>query len=64
VALATATSIFAGTPLLIRPATVAFTPVAVRRRTGITLAAVLAGAPVAPGAPVASRTLLVRHVPY
>ena len=51
-ALVPAASILARTPLLIRPAAVAFPSVAVGRRAGITLAAVFAGTPVASGTPV------------
>ena len=51
-ALAPVTSILARTPLLIRPATVAFPSVAVLRWAGVTLATVLSGSTVAAGAPV------------
>jgi hypothetical protein len=50
--LAIAASILAGTSLLIRSTTVAFPPVAFRRRGSVTFAAVLSGTPVAPGTPV------------
>jgi hypothetical protein len=54
VALATAASIFAGTPLLTGAATLVLASVAFRRRAGIALAAVLSGTTVAAGAPVAA----------
>jgi len=47
-----AASILARTPLLIRPAAVAFPSVAVRRWAGVTLAAVFAGTPAVSGTPV------------
>jgi hypothetical protein len=53
VALAVAAPIFAGTPVIIRPA-VAFTSIAFRRRCGIALAPVLSRTPVLSGAPVAA----------
>jgi len=43
VELASASSILAGTPLLVRPAAVAFSSVAVLRRGGVTLAPILSG---------------------
>jgi len=52
VALATAASILAGTPLLTGAATLVRASVAFRRRAGIALAAVLSGTTVAAGAPV------------
>jgi hypothetical protein len=51
VALAVASPILAGTPVLIRAAA-AFTSIPVRRRGGIAFAAVLAGTPVFSGTPV------------
>jgi len=54
VELALVSSILAGTPLLVRPAAVAFSSVAVRRRAGLALPTIFAGAPVGAGAPVVS----------
>jgi hypothetical protein len=50
VALATAAPILTGTPLLLRPAAIAFPSVALRRRIGVALSPVLSGTTVAAGA--------------